>query len=198
MDNECIGVDDLLPYFNYPKVIAYEIILYVHLTCSECKKCLLTEYTCESCFKTRCKYHQYMAVFSYDIKECTQEYCISTCMNKSSIICIDKHCDIKVPPGYLYCKWHYTKYMPYNCTINNCTYTAEYGYKNLICYCAKHIENKKVIKYNYCSTHDCFNRTIHTNKLSDNPHCKLHFVDNDINNYVIKYSRTVTSSVNCA
>src|SRR6266487_3443336 len=73
--NECINDYDLLFHFDFPKVIAHEIILYVYATCSECKKCLLTEYTCELCGRTRCKYHHYMATFSIDIKLCTKENC---------------------------------------------------------------------------------------------------------------------------
>src|SRR6266480_6683671 len=112
--NECVNDYDLLSYFDYPKVIAHEIILYMYATCSECKKCLLIEYTCEYCNTKRCKYHQYMTVYSNDIVKCTDEYCISPNNCKQSFLCI------------------YTK----------CAKAAYFGYKDIICYCIDHIKDK--------------------------------------------------------
>src|SRR6266480_206120 len=122
--NECVNDYDLLPYFDFPKVIAHEIILYMYATCSECKKCLLTEYTCEYCGKTRCKFHYLKKTFM--------------------------------------------------CVVNDCNGIAMWGYKDLICYCNKHVKDKKVIDYSStCRKVGCYNKVIYKNNKYNEVLCKI-------------------------
>src|SRR5271170_6788769 len=119
-------------FIYFPKVLIVEIIQYIYIKCADCDK-----YTTEckdnnflsyicACGKIRCKFHAYVNSDIYN------------CIKSSS-----QTLKFNIRPTF-------------DCIIKNCDNPAQFGYKDIICYCSKHAMNKKVIYYGLtCFSHAC-------------------------------------------
>lgn len=139
-----------------PRDIIFEIVAYGYNKCADCRHYVTREYTC-SCGVIRCEYDSMLNVRLY------------TCVS----------CHL-TPPANITLN-HRTRIL---CIIEECDMNAEYGYKDIICYCYKHAYGKKkVICYQECDS--CYLRTPYINILTKNPHCILHRYN--MESYELKY-----------
>lgn len=142
----------------------------------------------------------------YSFNKCFPKEIIKIILDYSHYECDD--CKKYYDEGYLWsndkykCAYHYTIIQSYNTSnyLFKCIYCpdpAVYGYKDVICYCKKHIKNKKVIKYyGQCIIKECTKVGI----FADNyySYCIDHKNNNCRYNYAdFRESKNIKSTEHC-
>jgi hypothetical protein len=135
--------------------------------CAECDKYVTDiDYCCTNCDTYYCQFHY---AINISMMHCT-------------------HCEQLDPNNTI----NERKLIP--CIIDKCTETAEYGFKNIICYCLLHAKGKKVIKYNcFCTSgtsygtyiyEKCKLPAIYINLDTSSPVCKKHSMETKNKSYL--------------
>lgn len=122
------------------------ILSFIYVSCNvpDCNLMTDTTYTC-LCLKSYCRIHYYMY-----LKENINYYCCSICLSKYKLInnledCVIPNCQCELCFGttkYISSNLDdinsYFKTIDKKCIKNKCYEYAEYGYRDIICYCKPH------------------------------------------------------------